>query len=46
LEQLQILEVFKEKNEFSPLQLAKIEMKKRRRAGRTPARKTKPESTW
>jgi transcriptional regulator with XRE-family HTH domain len=39
LEQLHILEVFKVENKLSPLQLAKLEMNTRQRAGRKTSRK-------
>ncbi len=45
LEQLQLLEVFDIQQEISPLQLAEMEMKQRKRAGRNKPL-TKPESTW
>jgi transcriptional regulator with XRE-family HTH domain len=46
LEQLQLFEVFEVKQEFSPLQLAKIEMKKRLRASKKPSQNDKSKSTW
>ncbi len=45
LEQLHLLETFEVKQEISPLQLAKIEMKKRLRA-RQKTSSNKPKSDW
>lgn len=47
LEQLQIFQNFEMKQQFSPLQLAKIEHKKRQRASNKKATKIgKPKSDW
>jgi transcriptional regulator with XRE-family HTH domain len=46
LKQMQLLEVFEVKQELSPLQLAKVEMKRRQRAGKKTSEKNKPESAW
>ena len=45
LDQLHILDVFTVQPTFSPMHLAKIELKKRRRAGGTPSASSK-KSTW
>jgi transcriptional regulator with XRE-family HTH domain len=46
LEQLQLLQIFETEQEVSPLQLAKIEMNKRQRAGKKTSANNKPVSTW
>jgi transcriptional regulator with XRE-family HTH domain len=46
LEQLHLLEVFEVKNELSPLQLAELEMKMRRRARRKASPNNKQNSSW
>lgn len=46
LEQLHLLETFEIKQELSPLQLAALELKKRRRAGKKQTPSTPPKSTW
>jgi transcriptional regulator with XRE-family HTH domain len=46
LEQLHLIENFEAKKEISPLQLAEMEMKYRRRASKNPSPRSKPESTW
>ena len=47
LEQLHLLQNFEVRQQLSPLELAKIEQKKRQRASNKPVPgKTKPKSTW
>jgi transcriptional regulator with XRE-family HTH domain len=46
LEQLHLLEAFDTKQELSPLQLAKLEKKKRLRASKKQTTTNKPKSTW
>jgi transcriptional regulator with XRE-family HTH domain len=46
LEQLHLLKNFEVKTELSPLQLAKIEMKKRRRASRKTSGENETKNTW
>jgi len=46
LEQLHLFEMFEIKQEISPLKLAEIEMKKRKRASKKTLPDNKTESTW
>ncbi|MBX3007682.1 MAG: helix-turn-helix domain-containing protein [Melioribacteraceae bacterium] len=46
LGQLHLFEIFEIKQELSPLQLAEIEMKKRRRASKDISQNNKPKSAW